>query len=446
MLFSTQSSARAMSHRVLFVAILCALAGCSALPGGGTPTADTADPTADTADSTAVAPQNATTETTTETTPETTTEATPETTTATASPTPTPTPSGEQVDAEGEQVDVEGELVANATRAFERIEQLTGEDVEPSRVVVRHAVFGGSFGYDDPIMRIFRFTATRPYVDSTRGRTQRAGKVYINPGEGSPDEVEHALAHEFVHVVQFRTGMIPWIDTSPPHRDRFHANVMLAEGGAVYAADRYVERYGLNSTDHRERARQRYEAGPTGTRYTYSFYYFGSRYAAHEIESSENLSVLYENPPKTSEQVLHNLSTETEPPRNLTVNYERHDWRVPKTDRMGELFVRVALRDQLNRSTATPAAAGWGNDEIAVFRNGEAAAVAWTLRWDDPANATEFSDAFATYQERRSSAFAFRQVRVDANTTVVFGGDPFFVGNATAGADGSAVTVTAPAQ
>ncbi|WP_246987060.1 hypothetical protein [Halorientalis marina] len=423
-----------MRLRVAGVITLVLLAGCGASPGGTGPTttapADTA--TAGPGTATTAGPPTADS-------PATTATAADGTVASAAVATATATPGGERVE-------VDGDLDANATRVFERIERSTGEEVEPSRVVVRHAVFGGGLGYDDPVKRIFHFTATRPYVDSTRGMTRRAGKVYVHPGDGTPDEVEHTLAHEFVHVVQFRTGMVPWIDTSPPHRDRFQANAMLAEGGAVYVADRYAERYGLNSTGHRERARQRYEAGPTGTRYIYSLYYFGARYAAREIDSPDNLSALYENRPTTSEQVLHDLSPAAEPPRNLTVSYERRGWRVPRTDRMGELFVRVALRDQLPRSVAAPAAAGWGNDEIAVFRNGQVAAVAWTLRWDDPANATAFADAFETYRERRSTAYDFRLVRVDADTTVVFGGDPSFVANATASADDAAVTVTAPPE
>jgi hypothetical protein len=418
-----------MRPGVTGVVILVLLAGCGASPGTGPATTGPAD-------TGTAGPQGTTTaEPTTGGSPATTATTADDTDASAAVATATP---------DGERVEIDGDLEANATRVFERIERLAGEEVEPSSVVVRHAVFGGGLGYDDPVKRIFHFTATRPYVDSTRGMTRRAGKVYVHPGDGTPDEVEHTLAHEFVHVVQFRTGMVPWIDTSPPHRDRFQANAMLAEGGAVYVADRYAERYGLNSTGHRERARQRYEAGPTGTRYIYSLYYFGARYAAREIDSADGLSALYENRPTTSEQVLHDLSPATEPPRNLTVSYERRGWRVPRTDRMGELFVRVTLRDQLPRSVAAPAAAGWGNDEIAVFRNGQVAAVAWTLRWDDPTNATTFADAFESYRERRSTAYAFRLVRVDANTTVVFGGDPSFVANATASAADGAVTVTAP--
>lgn len=417
--------------RVAVVAVLVVLAGCSGTTGGaggatsavttGTPTGTATGTDAPARPGTGAAVS------------------TRATATATSEPTPAATPVPN-----GERVAVDGELAANATLVFERVEGLVGREVEPSRVVVRHAVFGGSLGYDDPIKRILHFTATRPYVDSTRGMTRRAGKVYIHPGEGSPDEVEHALAHEFVHVVQFRRGMVPWVDSTPENRDRFQAHAMLAEGGAVYVADRYVERYGLNSTTHRERARQRYEAGPTGTRYIYSLYYFGARYADRNLDSPRNLSTLYENPPTTSEQVLHDLSPAAEPPRNLTVTYETRAWRVPRTDRTGELFVRVALRDQLTRAEAAPAAAGWGNDELAVFRNDQAAALAWTLRWDDPANATAFADAFETYRERRATAFDFRLTRVDANTTVVFAGQPFFVANATARANESTVTVTAP--
>jgi len=405
------------------------LAGCGASPGGAGPT------TADTTDAAVASPGTPTTE-------EPTAPATPATVAGgtEASAGVTTTRPG------GERVAVDGDLNANATRVFERIERLTGEEAESTRVVVRHAVFGGALGYDDPVKRILGFTATRPYVDSTRGMTRRAGKVYVHPGDGTPDEVEHTLAHEFVHVVQFRAGMVPWIDTSPPHRDRFQANAMLAEGGAVYVADRYAERYGLNSTAHRERARRRYEAGPTGTRYIYSLYYFGARYAERELDSPDELSALYENRPTTSEQVIHDLSPAAEPPRNLTVSYERRGWRVPRTDRMGELFLRVALRDQLTAAEAAPAAAGWGTDEIAVFRNRQSAALAWTLRWDDPENASAFADAFETYRERRSTAYAFRLVRVDANTTVVLGGDPAFVANATTSADEDGVTVTAPPE
>ncbi|WP_089869409.1 hypothetical protein [Halogranum rubrum] len=173
---------------------------------------------------------------------------------------------------------------------------------------------------------------------------------------------------------------------------------------------------------------------------------------------------MYQRPPKTTEEVLHNLSPETEPPTPLSVSVESdssdgsaaaNDWKRLGDDQMGELFLRVALREELSRSAAVSGADGWGNDTQIEFTSEGRTGYAWALRWDDTANATEFETVLTEYldsrAEKRGETWVdtedgetshFRSIRAGADIVVVFAGHEEFVDGATAEAQAGNVTVT----
>lgn len=292
-----------------------------------------------------------------------------------------------------------------------------------------------------------------------------------NPGTGPG-----ILAHEYVHSIHDRAFNLSW-----KNPDQYFAVKSAMEGGASYVEAAYGNRY-LGSgygcpTDSGGSPADQFESG---------WYYHGCRYVEARLDSPANLSVIYEDRPNTSEQVLHNLTPGGEPPVPLRTRLVGTDanstrpqtlaeysastgWRVQEQKRIGEIAVRLTLGTVMNGSATERASTGWGNDRLVKYWKPSESAYgfAWVLRWDDAQNATEFARGFAEYRQKRQAGYhsyapnvakrtpdteftdlvwgdshaAFRLVRVDDTTTVVFVGPPAFVQGATAVDTNQSVTV-----
>jgi len=126
------------------------------------------------------------------------------------------------------------------------------------------------------------------------------------------------------------------------------------------------------------------------------------------------------------------------------------------TDRLGERFLRIALRTGLGRERANRAAAGWGNDSFRTYRprSGGSAVYTWVIRFDDAANRTEFASAFEDSLAARASADAGDVRRIDGtafdlrsagddSAVVLVGTDRFVRNVSVSGSDGN-VSIALP--
>ncbi|NHN60621.1 MULTISPECIES: hypothetical protein [Halorussus] len=244
------------------------------------------------------------------------------------------------------------------------------------------------------------------------GATTLFGGIRLYPPANyTASSMEWVLAHEYVHYVQFknrRSAQLRRALSGSTTDDRFVVRSVL-EGAAVVATDAYLRRYvpgdRLNSEFYTEYDRRL--APGSRQQYANLRYIAGHRYVAGRVDSPDRLAAVYERPPRTGEQVLHGYPPGVEPARPLpvSVNAAGSAWRRAGTDTLGEPFVRVALRNGLNESRAARGAAGWGNDTLYTFRRATGdASYAWALRWDDPANASEFAAAFAASLDARAPA------------------------------------------
>lgn len=352
-----------------------------------------------------------------------------------------------------------GELDAN--RTFERVERLVGEDVQYPPVTVLEPGAGGGGG--GGAVGGFTYTPYRfaEYLDlrnvsagggpSAAGLTNGFGQVYIVPGSGPTVVLKQVLVHEFVHVVQFRSGMLPegWPASGNDTTDASQVRLALIEGAAVYVADEYTEAYlaGPNVTLQSEQMARNYAEARVGGRFVFARYHFGSTYVAGRLDSPGELRSLYEDPPETTEEILHDGSAPGDPYQPLAVEANGGEWELADpgdVDIMGELFVRVVLSRSLSLPEAADAAAGWGMDRVVEYERDDQAAFAWVLRWDDAANATAFREAMDTYVERRDTGpdLEFRTASVGDETVVVFLGPPEFVDAASASGTSDDVRVT----
>jgi hypothetical protein len=290
---------------------------------------------------------------------------------------------------------------------------------------------------------------------------------------GRERALERTLAHEFVHTVQFRQNALERVQRELDLRysyslDRYLTYVSVVEGIASFVADAYDEQYlagegtGVVSTE-------RYRSAPSGVKVSLARYYFGSRYVASRFDSPQNVSQLYDDPPRTTEQLLHEDANASEEPRFLALQVRPGENRtVGQRDTNGELFTRIALGTELNESRAAGAAAGWGGDELAAVepergsrnRSGNRS-FAWATRWDSSAEADEFAAALAAYLDSRADRVAaggstvesdriwrdgpiwFRTERVDDETVVLLVGEKPFVRSATVSGSNASVSVSA---
>ncbi|MBX0286222.1 hypothetical protein EGH22_07775 [Halomicroarcula sp. F28] len=352
-------------------------------------------------------------------------------------PTTSPTPSESASVPVDDSVTVEnGTLPVNATLTFNRVEGLTGTDVDPWPVRVRNlSEWRGSVQRIGaaPLNRALGFENVSADWSEPTGVTS-PGAVYIHPGDGTPAKTERVLAHEYAHLVQYRTTMLPWQGRLNPPRlttDEFNARRSLVEGGAVFVADAYTEQY-LAVQTNTAFAREQYRNGSATHRLVLAPYVFGSQYVDSRIDDPANLSAAYESYPRTTEQVIHNYSRAEEPPANLTVRATGSDvWEHRGNNTLGEMTTRAALDTELDRERAAAAAAGWGNDRLVVYEhatNESRYGWVWVMRWDNASETDELRDALLdyTFERKENTDRPFNFQALDDRTLAVVFGDPEF--------------------
>ncbi|MGM0397711.1 MAG: hypothetical protein ACQEQY_01835 [Halobacteriota archaeon] len=268
-------------------------------------------------------------------------------------------------------------------------------------------------------------------------------------------QLRQSLVHEYVHIVQGRTGTFDRLRTEIPASNTTDATIVrrsVLEGGAMLVETRYWERHVDDGRSPAERMERSYRATSGARQWVFAPYHFGYVYVDTRTDSPAEVQELYASPPHTSEELIHGLPGGSEPLPRLDVAVDAEDWTVERTDRTGELFVRVALDTELSTEAAKDAAAGWGTDSRVALSNDDERAYVWALRWDDPTNATEFEDAFEAYLDARASrddgvwvdeGAAFDATRVDDETVVVLLGNETFVRGTTVDGTNGTVDVSA---
>lgn len=386
------------------------------------------------------------------------------------------TPGGEGTDAFGTDavgpVSLENSsLDLPADRIVADVEAMLGEDVERPRIEVlqlptpngTEAERGESTGSDSPV-----YFAQTPYrfaqhlaldevgiegdaAGLAAGTTDQFGFVRLRVANATRDQQVKLFVHEYVHVVQVRSGMLPWslgeLAGDLP-TDEEQAKWALTEGAAVWATDQYVDRHLDGATSQSTVMADQYERASVGSRFALARYHLGATGVDRHLDDPAALRDLYRPPiPNTTEQVIHGYRPGEEPMDPVAVDASAGDGWAPvdadDEDRLGELFVRVALSKELSLNESASAAAGWGYDRLVAYEREDAAAFAWVTRWDDSANASEFAAAFETYADRRntSDSRAFGVERAGDEVVVVYSGPRAFVDAASTDADGETVRV-----
>ncbi|GAA0194968.1 hypothetical protein [Halobaculum roseum] len=267
-------------------------------------------------------------------------------------------------------------------------------------------------------------------------------------------DAESTLAHESVHVVQFRTGAFEDLDgtaaTPPGSTASRLLRAAIIEGSATYVQGEYVRRYAPEAPRPTESLRARAANGSAATRLGAAPYLAGARYVDGRVSDPGEVREVYADPPRTAEELLHDRPPGSEPLAALAVRDAPGDgWTSDgrARDTYGELFVRTLLETSVDEPTAADAAHGWDNDVrrrfVAHADDGSThTGYAWAIRFEDAANATAFAAAFETWRaDRPANASTVRLVRAAPGTVVVLLGDERFVTRATASGTDGAVTL-----
>jgi hypothetical protein len=371
-----------------------------------------------------------------------------------------------------------GSLSVDPNRVFERVQSLQGTDVDPPRVV---RVYNNVTAFENQSAGVLPGGSRRFYklagmtaedvnisesvTRQKNGYVTGLGSIVLYVGENASTVDELLLvAHEFTHYLQVRDGrqqrLIETLDSATLTDERYVIRA-LSEGGAVVTTNAYLATYANTSTTNSAMYTRVQSALPDGHigKYENGKYVHGTEYMDSRTETPANLSAVYETPPRTSEQILHELDPDAEPPTPLSVDVQTGDqWVASGGDRMGEAFVRTALESAVGEREAISAAAGWGNDTVRFLRPADGdgkTAFAWVLRWDDAANQREFQSAYERSLDQRGtetdgvwrldnrSASATLIAPTDRTSVVVFGPDAL-VENVTVTGSPGTVQVSTP--
>lgn len=361
-------------------------------------------------------------------------------------------------------------LPTNATVVFDRIENLTGFSGRPPRVVIEEP--DELEPVDSPRSTLERYLGFSPVEFEPHAYavpTPEPGQVTLS-GAMSADRAEVTLAHELYHILWYQHEFSVYQNRRNVTTQKLFLTVTIAEGAAVFVQQQYWKRYmPPGSFEPAADYRREYHGGTPMRRTSSASYHFGYRYLDQRLDSARQLTAVFANPPRTSEELIHQLPPGSEPPTHLSVDSRSGgDWsldprvepdarqfdRYVSPDTRGELFVRHALQVGVNDTAAARAAAGWGNDALLAFQraNDGPRGFVWTIRFDDPSNASEFESVFVDYLSNRGQrdgavwtmqdvdGVAFRMVAVDERTvTLVFGPQPFVANTSVAVSDGRVV-------
>lgn len=421
----------------LALATLLVLAGCSAPVPGPDDVGSSADTTQ--------TPQTTTTESATTGTAETT--ATTETTTE-----------NESAEYEyGGPVNVtNGSLPFNASLVFERVTALLEVNVTPPEQVD----IKGHDAMQTDARGLPEFAEVMGIGDGDANKTVAAAGVTRGPNYvalnarilDNTDRARDVLVHEYVHVVQYRQGSIEttYRNINPGTTDAQMTHLAVVEGIPVYVEGEYDQEYGHGEPTGMDQMVEAYHGAEGVRRYALAPYAFGAVYAEQRAGNASAVDAIYENPPNTTEAIIHGYMPGEEPVRRLQGDISTHDWNWADRDRLGELFVRQVLVSELDRDRVATAAEGWGVDRHYTFENGNQTAYVWALRWDSVQDADEFETATRDYLDARGQRVdgrwqaentSYRVVRTSPETVVLVVGPDDFVTRTEIGGTNETVTV-----
>ncbi len=224
---------------------------------------------------------------------------------------------------------------------------------------------------------------------------------------------EVTAAHEYMHALQ---DQYRGLDESEMNDDEQLAFRALVEGEAMQVTFKYIEEYltlleqtrvfGMDRPQHLAQAEGEdvtdEDTPPILSHFENFPYVTGLDFVESKAAGGywPALDKIYQNPPASTEQVLHPEKYEGEErddPQVITLTEKLADlgdeWKELDNDVMGEYFTREYLAAHISPDLASVSAAGWDGDRYAYFeqeKDSKRRLLVWKTVWDSPEEAREF--------------------------------------------------------
>jgi hypothetical protein len=263
------------------------------------------------------------------------------------------------------------------------------------------------------VLQLLGFVPTRfDYEAETYSLLESELAGFYEPADGTmymasdldADNAQATLAHELDHALQDQRWDLAKRSTYQPGQgDKSSAFSALAEGDATSAmADVLLSKNNPGATAldlpeelFNEQIIGSMSAGPTakvphvmktslvapyvdGTLFVHALRRKGGWHAVNDA---------WDNPPVTTEQILHVDKWEAHEPAlpvaDPPMKALGEGWEVADSDVYGELGLRLALEEWMGGVDAGVNAAGWGGDRGVLLRKGQQFAFAWRMRFDE---------------------------------------------------------------
>ena len=254
------------------------------------------------------------------------------------------------------------------------------------------------------------------------------GKMYVVASSGFPAHARMTYAHEYVHALQDQQWDLDeglkFNDETCEQDTEYCGGVQaLIEGDATFTEYLW---FWDKATEKERQAIQRYyesldmpgwDASPEFLQEDILFpYTAGEEFVIALFRDGgwDAVNAAYENPPVSTEQILHPERYPDDHPVRLTLpdvaGLLGEGWEpITEQNALGEFWIYLTLSKsdilawRLPEQEASDAAEGWGGDAYATYHQPDtgAGALLQIFAWDTPADAQEFTTAFLRYAEKR---------------------------------------------
>lgn len=233
------------------------------------------------------------------------------------------------------------------------------------------------------------------------------------PELSASDEI--TFAHESTHALQNQHfDLLTFSERYEDNDDMYLASNALVEGDATlveirYASDKpeLIDRYQqeLESFDF-----SAMDNAPLFFQNTLYFPYnqgFDFTLAIWKDGGNDALNKAYQNPPITTEQILHpDKYLGGEGPMDVGLidptGYLGEGWKMLDDNVNGEFVTQTFLQNSgASERDAKRAAAGWGGDHYMVVGKGDETALIWSSEWDSQDESDEFYSTLAHAEGER---------------------------------------------
>jgi hypothetical protein len=231
-------------------------------------------------------------------------------------------------------------------------------------------------------------------------------KIVIVEGEGMLDDT--LLAHELTHTLQdqYFPEVLEFYSNMS---DESFANTALVEGDAKTVE----EEYSLNSQLGLYYDCSLTSGGGEASTTPQSFnilHYFPYLEGPNFIEYLRErggwsaVNEAFKNPPRSTEQIIHPEKYGVDEPVEVkVVDRSSEEWEIIGSDILGEFAIFTMFWGQgvvpliakgKGVTYLSSASAGWGGDEMVIYKRGDEHSYVWEIAWDDEREAMEFFQAY----------------------------------------------------